>query len=281
MEGAIESVHAVVSVLVDAALWPGQLLPESWRWVWAALLTGGGLTVLWRRLQSPQRLQRALSRAWTGLLEVWLFRHEPVAAARAQVRALRANLSLLLLLSLPVVLSVALSAPLLVHLQARYGYGWLHPGETLVVHFDCTTTAAATRLLVDWPGAAGQVEAVVRDPASARAVARLGARRPGHHLLLVSAGGPQVQVPVSVGLSPRAVCLGGGLLERLLHPGGATLPEDTGLRRITLGYEPVSWSWWLLFGCVSSLGALATWAMARMRAMFRHPRRRTVPPGMT
>jgi hypothetical protein len=182
---------------------------------------------------------------------------------------LGANLSLLFWLLLPVAVTIVVSSPVFVQLQARYGYRWLRPGDTVLVHFDCTDADAATRLQVDWPGAAGRVEAVVREPAATAAVARLGVRQHGHHQLLVSAGGAPVQVPVSVGLPPRSVTLGGGLVEHLLQPGGQVLSDDTGLTRITVAYEPVSWRGWLPFGGVSCVGALLALAAPRRRRSSR------------
>lgn len=275
MAAPLETAHAAVGILIDGLLWPGRLLCVDWEWVWAALLTGAVLSLLWSRLQSPGRLQIQFSQAWAGLLAVWLFRHEPMAAARAQVRALRSNLLLLFWLLLPVAISVALSSPLFVHLQARYGYQVLRSGETIVVHFDCTDAAAASRLRVDGPGAAIQVEAVVREPAKNAAVARVRARRDGHHQLLISTGGVQVPVPVSVGLPPRAVMLGGGLAERLLQPGGRVLSSDMGLTRITLAYEPAAWRWWLWFGGVSCVGACGALGLSR-RLVVRTKRRSQV-----
>ena len=263
MAAPLETAHAAVGILIDGLLWPGRALSVDWEWVWAALLTGAVLALLWNRLQSPQKLQTHFSQAWAGLLAVWLFRHEPMAAARAQVRALQSNLWLLFWLLLPVGICVALSSPLFVHLQARYGYQVLRSGETVVVHFDCTDAAAASRLQVAGPGVAAQIEAVVREPARNAAVARVRAQRDGRHQLQVSTGGVQVQVPVSVGLPPRVVMLGGGLVERLLQPGTSVLPPDIGLTRIRLAYEPAAWRWWLWFGGVSCVGACGALGLSR------------------
>ncbi len=269
--GAIDSVHTVFGVLLDVALWPGTSLPSGWQWVWASLLSGAALALLWRRLQSSRRLEVLASQAWAGLLAVWLFRHEPGAAARAQVDALRANLVLLFWSLLPVAASFLLAFPFLIQLQARYGYQWLHPGDTLIVRFDCTDADTANRVQVDWPGTAGTVEAVVREPAVSAVVARLGVRESGHHHVLASASGRPVPVPVSVDLPPRAVMLGGEWGERLLYPGGQPLSKRSGLTRITLAYEPVSWRRWLLFGCANCVGALTALAMCRLRAGRRDP----------
>ncbi len=246
----LDTVQDIAGLVVDGALWPARALPDNWQWVWAALLTGAGLTALWQRLLSRSRLQAALSRAWTGLLAVWLFRHEPGAAARAQVRALRANLSLLLWLLLPGVVSMAIAAPFLVHLQPRYGYRALTPGDSIVVHFTCADAAAAGRLQIDWPDTAGNVDVLVHEPATASVVARLATVRRGHSQLLVSTGGAAVSVPVSVGLPPTAVELG-----------PSSLPKNSGVVHISIGYAPVSWRWWLLFGCVSCVGAAGIWLL--------------------
>jgi hypothetical protein len=265
----LDTAQAISGFLVDVALSPAQVLPDNWQWVWAALLTGVGLTGLWQRLLSLSRLRSALSRAWTGLLMVWLFRHEPGAAAHAQVRALRASLSLLFWLLLPGVVSMAIAAPFLVHLQPRYGYRPLTPGDSIVVHVTCADAAAAGRLQMDWPDAAGKVEVLIHEPATASVVARLATVGPGHSLLLVSTGGAAVSVPVSVGLPPTAVELGPSLL------------LSTGIVHILIGYAPVSWSWWLLFGCVSCVGAAGVWLLGLGFAAYRRylplPRDRTVP----
>jgi len=265
----VDTVQAVTGALVNVALWPGGMLPATFEWVWAALLSGAALTMLWRRLQSPQRVQRVLSRAWSGLLAVWLFRHEPRAAARAQMRALGANLTLLFWLLLPMAISIAVAAPFLLQLQPRFGYRPLSPGDSIVAHFVCVDAAAAARLQVDWPGAGGAVEVLVHEPATAAVVTRLAAAQAGRHQLRVTTGGPTMYVPVSVALPPAAAVFDGG-----------QLPEGSGLVRVTLAYAPVSWRWWLLFGCVSCLGAAAVWGLPRVGAIFRNPRDRTVPLGV-
>ena len=268
----VDRVHAITGAIMDVLLWPGQGLPAGWDWIWAALLTGAGMTVLWRKLQSRQRLQHGQDQSWAGLLEVWLFRHEPSAAARAQLRALRANLALLFWVLLPAVLTVGVSAPLLTHLQVRYGFSAWQAGETLLLHVECSDADELRQLRLEWPDDSGQIETVILEPATTTAVARLRAGTTGRHDLLISVGDVTTRVPISVGLTPDWVDAGGGLSERLLYPGGPQLTQEAGIRRIRLGHSSVSWRFWLLFGCVSLLGAVTTWGVPLASAMFRHSR---------
>jgi hypothetical protein len=268
----VDRVHAIIGAVIDILLWPGQGLSAGWDWIWAALLAGAGMTALWGKLQSRRRLQHGQDQSWAGLLEVWLFRHEPSAAARAQLRALRANLALLFWVLLPAVLTVVVSVPLLTHLQVRYGFSAFQEGDTLLLHVECRHADELRQLRIEWPGDAGQIEAVVHEPSTSTAVARLRAGTTGRHDLLISVGDVTTRVPISVGLTPEWVNGGGGLYEHLLYPGGPQLTQETGIWRISLGHVAVSWRFWMLFGCVSFLGAVATWGVPRAIVIFRHPR---------
>lgn len=252
----IGSLHAALATVTDVLLWPAGQLPADYRWVWAALLIGACTGLLWCWLARPAQIQVAAAAAWAGLLEIWLYRHEPSAAARSQVRGLLSNLRLLFAVLAPAMVCLALTVPLLLQVQARYGYQPAPAGGTLLATIVCDNPAAVDELTVRWRSA-GQVEALVREPARPGLVARLGLPRTGVHDLEVAQGGQTVVVSVAVGETPLQTTIGGSALERLLQVRPTGLP--TGIRKIHLSFAMQPWTWWLQFVIIASLAAAATW----------------------
>lgn len=248
----IDALHAGVEACLWLALWPASHLPPGLQWVWAAALSGAVLMAIWHRLQSPRRLQLAWSAAWAQLLGVWLFRQDPGAAAKAQLRALAANSRLLLRVLWPAVATLFLTAPVLVQLHGLYGHEpWL-PQADMTMHLQFANPGTMQHARLEWVGDGGVVDVVVREPARASATARLRALRRGQHAVRITAGEHMIEIPVSVSEPPVVVRLGVDAGDRFWYGG---LPIEGPLQQVRLAYTPASWRSLLLFGAVSCLGA--------------------------
>ena len=191
-----------------------------------------------------------------SLLEIWLYRHDPVLVLRAEWELVRANGRCLGKLLLPLALSAAMAAPVLVQSWHRFGLQPLPPGEDVLLTAELESGAGGSWPGLAWAQGRGEVTAVVRQPSADRIVWRLRPLEPGVHALHLDGPFGVEAFPLSVGAARGSIAASreSSPWRLLIRPRGRPLPEGTGLRRIWVEY-PRSGGTRLIWPGVLSLAA--------------------------
>src|SRR5262245_290852 len=125
----MHAINAAVGTLLDLLLWPVQSHPLA-AVIVVSLLVAIALLAAFKFTSNQRALDGAKRQVQASLFELRLFQDDPVSVLRAagrllwhQARYLRYALVPLLWMGLPLAL-------LATHLQARYGYDGLYPGQS-------------------------------------------------------------------------------------------------------------------------------------------------------
>ncbi len=133
MQSLIAALNGLANRLFDAGLsLPGVLGPRA-EMAAVALLLGVVTAAVFHRFADRSALRESRRELGAGLLEIWLYRHDPALVLRAEGRLLGANLRCLRGLLPPLVLSAALAAPLLVQSWHRFGPEPAPPGAQVLL----------------------------------------------------------------------------------------------------------------------------------------------------
>ena len=254
-----DAVH-LANGLFDACLAGPALLGESGEMAAVALFLGIVPAAAFHLLADRPGLRADLGDLRASLLEIWLYRHDPVLVLRAEWDLVRANGRCLRKLLLPLALSAAVAAPVLVQSWHRFGLEPLPPGEDVLLTAELEAGAGGSWPGLVWAQGRGEVTAVVRQPSADRIVWRLRPREPGTHALHLAGPFGVEAFPLFVGAARGSIASSreSSPWRLLIHPRGAPLPEGTGLRRIWVEY-PRSGAQRLLWpGVLSLAAALAT-----------------------
>ena len=261
--------------LIDLFLAPFRGWPPEVALVVFGAATGLLVLVIFKLTSRPDRVARARDRALARVIELWLFRHDPVLGLGSIGRMLLDNLRYLATLILPMVCSLL---PML--LLLAQGHDWFAsrapaPGEPMLVVARLRVGVPASLLdQVELAGAGSSLHPAappVRTPAW-REIAWSVVAGPDDSLaatpatpphssaggeLVIRAGGAEVRkaAPSAAGLARRSVLRSAGRADRLLHPGEPRLPPDAPFDRIEtrwpaaeynlLGWR-TNWFWGLL-----------------------------------
>ena len=215
--------------LFDAILYPASGLHPIWGLTLVSVLYA--VIAVWLvGKMSDQPLVRTLKARIKGhLLEMWIFRDHTrvVLAAQARIVWGATKLSLGLLPSLLVLMVPTMLA--LIQLQARYGYQPLQSGDNTILKITFSEAACPDAIDAELEVPDGlQVQSLaLRIPAEREVDFRVGAKREGRYGLVIRSGGQTVAKSVQVGASaaPLSPVGAGGLVDRILSPVEAALPE--------------------------------------------------------
>ena len=225
--------------LFDACLFLPGALGESAAMGAVALLLGVVTAAVFHRLADRPGLAAALRDLRAGLLETWLYRHDPALVLRAQWQLVRANGRYLRGLLPPLVVAAAVAAPVLVQSWHRFGLEPLPPGAEVLLTAELEAGAGG----LPWPELAwttgrGEVTAIVREPSVGRVVWRLRPQEPGVHTLHLTGPSGSEAFPLFVGAAGNSIAASreSSPWRLLVHPRGPPLPAGSGLRRIWVEY---------------------------------------------
>ena len=239
MQSFIAALNGLANRLFDAGLsLPGVLGPAA-EMAAVALFLGVVTAAVFHRFADRSALRESRRALGAGLLEIWLYRHDPALVLRAEGRLLRANLRYLRGLLPPLALSAALAAPVLVQSWHRFGLEPATPGAEVLLTAELAPGVGAPawpRLV--WETGRGEVTAVVRQPSVTRIVWRLRPRETGVHSLSLSgaSGTEAFQLYVGAARGSVAASRESSPWRLLIHPRGPPLPAESGLRRVWLEY---------------------------------------------
>ena len=253
--------------LFDACLAVPGALGENAQIAAVALFLGLVPAAAFHLLADRPGLRAGLGDLRASLLEIWLYRHDPVLVLRAEWELVRANGRCLRKLLGPLALSAAVAAPALVQSWHRFGLEPLSPETDLLLTAERQAGAGDSWPELVWAEGRGEVTAVVREPSVDRIVWRLLPLEPGIHTLHLSGPLGLEAFPLFVGAAPGSIA---GSRESspwrlLIHPRGQPLPAGSGLRRIWVEY-PRSGAERLLWpGVLSVLAACVTYGLMDRR----------------
>ena len=224
--------------LFDACLAVPAVLGESGEMAAVAVFLGVVPAAAFHLLADRPGLRADLRYLRASLLEIWLYRHDPVLVLRAEWELVRANGRCLRKLLLPLALSAAVAAPVLVQSWHRFGLQPLPPGEDVLLTADLESGAGGSWPGLVWTEGRGEVTAVVRQPSADRIVWRLRPLQPGVHALHLAGPSGVEAFPLFVGAAPGTVAASreSSPWRLLIHPRGRPLPSGSGLRRIRVEY---------------------------------------------
>ncbi|MCY3736431.1 MAG: hypothetical protein OXG13_08545 [Gemmatimonadaceae bacterium] len=272
MQSLIAGLNGLANRLFDAGLsLPGVLGPSA-ETAAVALLLGAVTAAVFHRFADSSALRESRRELGAILLEIWLYRHDPVLVLRAEGRLLRANVRYLRDLFPPLVLCAALAAPVLVQAWHRFGLEPAVPGADILLTAELKAEAGDPAWpQLAWEAGRGEITAVVRQPSVHRIVWRLRPLEPGVHTLHLAGPTGVEAFPLFAGAvrSSIAATRESSLWGLLVHPRGQPLPEGSGLRRIWVEYprsgaQPLIWP-----GVLSLAAALVAY---RLLARLRDPR---------
>ncbi len=250
------------NALIDLLMAPFRSLPAEVGLVCFGAVTGLLVLLIFKATSNPARVVRARNRALSRVIELWLYRHDPLLGLRSIGWMLIDNLRYLATLLMPMICSLL---PMLVLLAQ--GHDWfasraLRPGETMLVvaHLrpdapiqvlnDTDLLVHGTSLALDAPP--------VRTPdwrEVAWSVKRTQDGATGH--LVIHTGDVELRKTADAagGLARRSSCRTASFFDHLLYPGEARLAVDAPFDRIEtrwpaaeyklLGWR-TDWFWGLL-----------------------------------
>lgn len=254
--------------LFDAGLSLPGVLGRSAEMVAVALFLGVVTAAVFHRLADRSALGAARRELRAGLLEIWLYRHDPALVLRAEWELVRANGRCLRNLLLPLALSAAVAAPVLVQSWHRFGLQPLPPGEEVLLTAELTGAAGDPPWpQLVWAEGRGEVTAVVREPSEGRIVWRLRPLEPGLHTLHLAGPSGSEAFPLVAGAAPGTIAASreSSPWRLLIHPRGRPLPAGSGLRRVWVEY-PRSGAGRLIWpAALSLLAAFATYRLMDRR----------------
>jgi hypothetical protein len=243
-------------------------------WPALAMVVVSALTAVWALLLfkavTPQdRLTRVRDRLFGHIYEMGLYQdHLRVVGriqwnlARANLRYLSLTLPALVVLTVPMVLTLA-------QLDSRFSHRPLHAGEETVFAVTLSDGAAAElkNVRLEVPAGLTVRAGPVRDRATGSVAWRLTQDAPGDHELVVWRGDQEVVrrvVPGGEGFVAVGETSRDSWLHQLLYPGAPTLPADGTLSRMSLSlpdrttaYLGLRLDWLVAFMIFSLLVGLA------------------------
>ena len=238
----MHAINVAIGALLDTLLWPFHGWPLAGLAV-VSLLVAIVLVGVFKLTSNQRALAEAKRQVQASLFELRLLQEDPVAVLRAAGQLLWHQGRYLRYASVPL-LWVGLPLALLVtHLQARYGYDGLYPGQSAIVTVRMKPAAAGARpaLTIDAPPDGLRIETPGVWVPSLREMAwRVSALRGGEFSLSVTLPSTQAatkQVLIGNSLAARATVRPDAAIgEQFAYPVEAPLPADSAIEAITIAY---------------------------------------------
>ena len=241
MQALILYYNRLVNYAFDACMTPLAALGRWAEILGVAAVLGMVVSLILAALVRRERLRQARDELWAALFEIWLYRREPLLVWQAQLALLKANLRYSSILLVPLVLSLLVSAPLLIQAHYRFAFAPIPSGgETLLTAVLARPAADMAQMdcKLEWVQGAGVLSPSVREPVLHRLVWRLRPEGSGEHVLRLTGCGQTVEFPLYVGdfagsIAPARQV---GVLAHLFAPRALPLEDDSGWGRIYVEY---------------------------------------------
>lgn len=260
--------NAVIARALDLLLSPFRQLPPIVGLSVVSLLTAVVVMLVFRATSNQQKLADVKRRIAAALFEIRLFNDDLPAVFRAQGELLRHNATYLRLSFVPMLWMIVPIGLLVAHLEYRYGYTGVTPGQPLLLTVQLRDGAAASAsgASLDAPPQIKVLTPAVSFPSSNQVVWQIQPDAPGEYELTARIGGETFtkSLQVSDGVVRRSPVRGeSGIVAQLMNPSEPPLPDGAAVTSISVRYAPRAirvfrWDldWLLVFFIVSTAFAL-------------------------
>ncbi len=236
-----------INIPIDWMLFPFRRLPPEAGLAAFAVLMGLLALLIFKAASRPARVSQARNRALAGVMEIWLYRHDPWVSLVAVGRVMRATLRYAAVLLVPMLASLVPVALLLAQANDWFAVRPLIPGETAMVVARLkpdadvrvldrvTLTSSALRVMDPPVRAAGLREVAWRVTAGDTA---------GEATLVFSEGGAHLTKNVVCGNGLRRVsaCRVANFWEGIIHPAERRLPPLQPFARLEVRYPKAAYN---------------------------------------
>ena len=238
-------VNRLLGAVFDLLVLPFQSLPSVVGLTVISLLVSVGMLVGFRRTSDQHALDQVKRRIHAGVYEIRLFRDDLRTMFAAQIGIFRATMTYFRLSLVPMLWMMMPIVLVVIHLQFRYGYAPLEPGQSVLVEVELTedaadrvTAANGAGLSLEVPQGVRVETAAVWIPSLREAGWRIAVDQPGAHELVVRVGDETQTKTVRVSGTAvrRSPHRPSGLLGQVLYPAEAPLPRSSQLEAIHVGY---------------------------------------------
>jgi predicted small integral membrane protein len=231
-------------------------------------LSGAALALLFRATSDQARIRRARDVFKARVLEMRLYPDDFVLISRALFGALASQLTYLRIALKPILVVLVVAIPMFLQLEARFAPAPLLPGNRALVTATLKEGLDANAIPAALTGDGGiQVDPLpVRVPATREIVWRTSLAEAGDAPLTLTVYDRPYRFDVSG--KPGTSVIGRnraahGFLDPLLHPGLPSIPADSPVAALRIGYPDDSYhlfgrrmSWLVVFLIGSFVGAL-------------------------
>jgi uncharacterized membrane protein (DUF106 family) len=241
--------NAALRPLADALLYPFRDLPPMVGLTLVSLATAVGLLLVFKRTSNQKGLESVKRKIHACLFEIRLFNDDFRSIFHAQLEILRHNLTYLRYSAVPMLWTLPPLVLVIAQLQFHYGYGGLEVGRPALVKVTLAAGASSEKPAMRLEAGAGGLlvkEPPVWIPSLRELSFRIVPLLAGDYELTLSNGSESVtkSVRVANGVVRRSPLRVRGLLDELLYPAEAPLPEGK-VQSIAVTYPEASVS---LFG---------------------------------
>lgn len=260
----------ILNTVIDLLLAPFRRMPPEAGLVVFSVFMGLVVLLIFKVTSNPERVAQARNRALARILEMWLYRDDPLVSLGAFVRVLGDNTRYLGVMALPMFASLLPALLLLVQANDWFAVRPLQPGEATLVVAELKTDAPADilqrlELSVGGQESADSFHASAHTPAAAGTSVRIDSpavraparneiawrvragEKPGGRAVLVltdAVGAIRVEkvVRADAGLARISQCRVARFQDWLLHPGESRLPADQPFVRIAVLYPEAAYN---------------------------------------
>jgi hypothetical protein len=265
--------NAVMGRTLDIFLAPFRSLPAIVGLSVVSLVTAVVVMLVFRATSNQQKLADVKRRIAAALFEIRLFNDDLPAVFRAQGELLRHNATYLRLSLVPMLWMIVPIALLVAHLEFRYGYTGLTPGEPAIVKVqlrngvklapskpaaDTTSaanmttgeiassdaasgnTASGNTAMLEAPAEIKVLTSPVWFPTSNEVVWRIRPEAAGEYELRAHIGAEAFSKHVEVGdavVRRSPIRVGRGLVAQFMNPAEPPLPDGAAVASISVPYE--------------------------------------------
>ncbi|RJQ53767.1 MAG: hypothetical protein C4526_06025 [Nitrospiraceae bacterium] len=237
----MQILNSILNTFFDLVLAPMRSFNPFWSLFIFSVPAGILLVLIFRYTSDQGAIRETKDRIKGHMLEIRLFKDNPGVLMSAFGSILVYNFKYMRHAVRPMLFMVVPVLFMLVQLDAWYGYRPLRTGESAVFSVrlsgsdgrvvDNITLQADDGLTVETPP--------LRIPEEKEADWRIRADKAGNHKVAVRVRGKTVEKTITVSGNPGRVSVkrtSAGFWERLFNPGEKPIPEDSGIKEISVEY---------------------------------------------
>lgn len=240
----------ILTLVFDVILFPFQRMAPVWGVAFLALLTSVFILVVYKLVSNQAAIARLKGQVQGHFLGIYLFRDDPMQVIRSLGSVCACSLRYIGYSLVPLAVVLAPILLICIQMQLRYGYASPRPGDRFIVSLNVLPGTALPPGGVRLVASSGlEVETPpMRIPGTSELDWRVGVRGTGDQYLDFVVGGFSIRKEIVVDNRAQRrypVTARGSFLNGIVNPGDRTLPADSPVRSISVGYRSARLS---LFG---------------------------------